>query len=797
MRKIVDILVLFMLFSYLWSCRTEPQPLTRELSIHDRMISARIMGKQGLDLDVQRLLLWDKETKLSFSSSDSLNFKLDSTGILSIKPKAAIPALSYFTVRKDEEKLDIPFYASDKQSVRFSLRDSNRRYKSVSLIGEMTNWQGEPVEMSWAQGWWTTELMLNFGKYAYKFVVDGKEIVDPEAPSNQPNGIGGVNSIRKVRKPHVGTPPKLFWRVIDGKIRIRCSDSTAPVLAFLNNQAIDLVKSDQKNYKLPHPVVERGDRDYLRILSANSHGSAPQILIPLNDGEIVEDPSKLSTEDFHTLRMYFLMVDRFNNGNSGNDRITPDPEIHPKAQFQGGDLAGVAEVLDQGYFDSLHMNVIWLSPVVENPLGAYGLWDRGGVRSRFSAYHGYWPISFTNIDSRFGSADELLNLVERGESRDIGLLLDFVANHVHENHWVYRENPDWATDLYLPDGRLNTELWDEQRLTTWFDTFLPSLRLKQPEIAEMLTDSALFWIKNYGVLGFRHDATKHIPLSFWKKLSKKVREYEFGSKRHILQIGETYGSSGLIKSYIDYGLLDAQFDFNLYDAAIANICHALDGVDMTEVSSRLQQSLDKYGQHHLMGNMSGNQDKPRAMSLATGEVSLSEDTKLAGWTRAIEEQSKEGFERLALLHAFNFAIPGIPVIYYGDELGFPGGNDPDNRDMMRFKNLSQGEINLKRTVAELSAFRESSMPLQYGTTEIVVETPDILILRRDYGAYSVLCVFNASDKTQTHRGFKIGNACNIEDPLFSEIKIDEKNQTITIPARSFSYIPLNECSYEK
>ena len=62
-----------------------------------------------------------------------------------------------------------------------------------------------------------------------------------------------------------------------------------------------------------------------------------------------------------------------------------------------------------------------------------------------------------------------------------------------------------ATDLYLPDGRLNTELWDEQRLTTWFDVFLPSLRLDEPFVYEMLTDSAVFWIKEYGLDGFRHD----------------------------------------------------------------------------------------------------------------------------------------------------------------------------------------------------------------------------------------------------------------------------------------------------
>ena len=107
--------------------------------------------------------------------------------------------------------------------------------------------------------------------------------------------------------------------------------------------------------------------------------------------------------------------------------------------------------------------------------GPYGLWPE--PKTRFSAYHGYWPISFTLVDDRKGTSEELHELVKTAHDNDMNILLDFVANHVHEEHPWYKANKDLATDLYLPDGRLNTELWDEQRLTTWFDVFLPSLRL--------------------------------------------------------------------------------------------------------------------------------------------------------------------------------------------------------------------------------------------------------------------------------------------------------------------------------
>ncbi|HAG48904.1 MAG TPA: alpha-amlyase, partial [Cryomorphaceae bacterium] len=85
--------------------------------------------------------------------------------------------------------------------------------------------------------------------------------------------------------------------------------------------------------------------------------------------------------------------------------------------------------------------------------------------------------------------------------RNMNVLLDYVANHVHLDHPVYKEHPDWATSLYLPDGSLNTERWDEHRLTTWFDTHLPTLDLRRPEVVEPMTDSALIWMTEFGIDG--------------------------------------------------------------------------------------------------------------------------------------------------------------------------------------------------------------------------------------------------------------------------------------------------------
>ena len=117
------------------------------------------------------------------------------------------------------------------------------------------------------------------------------------------------------------------------------------------------------------------------------------------------------------------------------------------------------------------------SSVTVIPYGYNALAD-----TKFAGYHGYWPISSSQVDCRFGSNDELKELVADAHDHQINILLDYVANHVHQDHPLYKRHPEYATPLYLPDGRMNTELWDEHRLTTWFDVFMPTLDMGNPVV---------------------------------------------------------------------------------------------------------------------------------------------------------------------------------------------------------------------------------------------------------------------------------------------------------------------------
>ena len=124
------------------------------------------------------------------------------------------------------------------------------------------------------------------------------------------------------------------------------------------------------------------DRSHLRLWLTNEVEVLHNLTIPLQNGQIVQKRDDLKRSDRSAWNMYFVFLDRFKDGNSQNNRQVDDPEIHPSVNYYGGDLQGLIEVIKTGYFDSLSVNTLWLSPIIQNPEGAYGAWaSRNAVRA--------------------------------------------------------------------------------------------------------------------------------------------------------------------------------------------------------------------------------------------------------------------------------------------------------------------------------------------------------------------------------------------------------------------------------
>lgn len=716
-----------------------------------------------LDVDSTSVLLTDYFLNVSEIDSTSTTKGFESSidkdkTTLKLKTLANAPALGNLRVWTNGVANDISLFKSAKESKTISFKAEENQFQTVQLKGEFTNWGTQP--MRYANGEWTYSGIFNPGNHQYVLIADGNEMNNPDETETVDNGMGGTNSVISIGNKNALKPELSTGKNNVTAFTVKIKNNYNTVLAYLDNQLIDgsyeETDSDEIYIKIPKGLK---GRHLIRVYASNINGRGNDILVPLENSSVISDASKLERTDFHTQIMYFLMVDRFKDGDLTNTKKVDNDSILPKANYYGGDLQGVLDKIKDGYFKELGINTVWLSPITQNPEGAYGLWPE--PLTKFSGYHGYWPISNTKIDYRFGDEALFKELIEEAHKQDMNVLLDYVANHVHEEHPLYKEHPEWATELYLPDGTLNTERWDDHRLTTWFDTFMPTLDFSKPEVVETMTDSAAYWVTNYDLDGFRHDATKHIQLDFWRTLTRKVKQR---TDRPIYQIGETYGSYELINSYINTGMLDAQFDFNLYDAEVSTF--AKNETSFERLANTLQQGLNYYGSHHLMGNISGNQDKARFISYASGDVSFEEDAKKAGWTREITMSDTTAYKKLAQLQAFNLSVPGIPVIYYGDEYGSIGGNDPDNRRWMKFENLNNQETQLKNTVTSLVNKRRNSMALQYGETKILRADKEVMIIERNYFTEEVYVVFNKTNKAQ-------------------DINVD--GNTITVEANGFNF----------
>lgn len=525
------------------------------------------------------------------------------------------------------------------------------------------------------------------------------------------------------------------------------------VVLVQNRLLKDAVKDNEDgtytiNLKQAKKVKGLNGRTYLRVYAADSVALYNDILVPLQDGKPVTEASQLTRHDVNNQILYSLMIDRFENGNPTNDEKLNQPDVLDRVDYQGGDLAGITKKINEGWFDQLGVNTLWISPITQNPHSAWGQYTNPDTK--FSGYHGYWPIFNTKIDNRFGTDAELKEMLASAHAHNINVVLDYVANHMHIQSPTLQEHPDWVTDSLLPDGRRNFELWDEARLTTWFDKHIPSLDLERPEVCDAMTDTALYWVSNYDFDGYRHDACKHIPLDYWRMFTHKMKS-RF-PERPLWMIGETYGDPELIGSYVKTGMLNAQFDFNIYHTAVDVL--GKEGVSMRRMARVVEQSLAAYGDHHTMGNISGNHDKCRFISLAGGAVSWDENDKDAGWHRSIgvtadgdKDKEEIAYRKALLLEVINFGIPGVPCVYQGDEYGQPGANDPDNRRMMRFEGLNEREQAFRKDMEVLIAMRRTKMPLIYGDYNLLLVDDVHYVFSRTYMGETITFVINNSADT--------------------------------------------------
>jgi len=247
--------------------------------------------------------------------------------------------------------------------------------------------------------------------------------------------------------------------------------------------------------------------------------------------------------------VYFLLTDRFNNANPANDHAYGrKDDAAPLRGYMGGDLAGITAKIKAGYFDSLGVNVIWLTPPVEQTHGAT---DEGSGRSY--GFHGYWARDFSAVDANLGTEQDMRDFVDTAHAHGIRVLLDVVMNHVGPatvddplwpEDWVRRgpactyKDAKTTIECNLVEGLpdLRTESNDNVALPDWMiakwkaegryeremkeldDFFARTGYPRAPRYYVMKWHED--WVRKYGVDGFRVDTVKHVEASAWGELIK-------------------------------------------------------------------------------------------------------------------------------------------------------------------------------------------------------------------------------------------------------------------------------------
>ena len=643
---------------------------------------------------------------------------------------------------------------------------------TVELIGE---WDWNAITtLAENSGNWVASLPLSEGIYCYKFIVDGEYIFDPTNPyRGYCDDI--ENSVVRVKN---SDRPNFASNLSSGILTITFLPGASGAGPDGTPVGLEdaIWDSNAMTWTLDTSTFSEGKHTIKLELSDTNGNQAYDHLVPFwvgEQSEFVWDDSLI----------YMIMTDRFINGNTSNDG-TPTGAA-AGADWLGGDLEGVTSKIQSGYFAELGVNVLWLTPFNTNAQGT-GL-AADGVHE-VSAFHGYWPVEPRQVDPRLGSADQLKEMVAAAHTAGIRVMMDYVVNHVHEDHIYYQENPEWFNQGCIC-GSDNCD-WTEHRLDCQFTPYMPDVNWKVRDASEQFIADALWWLEEFDLDGARIDAVKHVDDLAATNLATRINErFETVGTDYYLKGETAMGWSGdnladnqfqyeTINRYIGEDSLDGQADFVLYHAVVDNV--------FTQASRNYQhldywtnRSQDQYSPGAIMVPYVGSHDVPRLASRAdrgTGDAyNQWQEQGLPG-----QPGTDETYQTVMQAYGWLLTTPGAPLLYYGDEYGEYGGADPDNRHMYRDStNWNDRERALFENISTLGKLRLDSIALKQGVYSTKHATPDLLIYEMSHDDQIMSIVLNRGADA-THYGFDASDVVRFGTATISQGELFIPANSVTV-----------------
>lgn len=656
-----------------------------------------------------------------------------------------------------------------------SLEDAAR----PELLGDWNGWR-RPGLRDWARitgddgtDWRRVTLSPGPGPHLYGILTGGRLlldernpqtafIADPFAPGGEPFGTEVSRAVLPdcqqpaLQLDHADATPARAQsggalRVV---VRFQPAASGAPPGADL---LAELSRSAGASQGLPAPPVRLGKREdlqdpgrdpgdaalviettgldpgkyTLRVSARDQTGAAAA---PLTTTAFIEPAPTPAALDLPDAVVYQLMVDRFR----GSGPLSPPRTPGERA---GGTLGGVLAAVQAGYFQSLGVNTLWLSPVYQNPPGRF----IGRDGHTYESYHGYWPTAPRAVEPLFGGEAGLDALVGAAHARGLRVILDMVPNHVFQDHPYYidhsRKNgqvaaaPDPRVASWFHDGPTacvcgNTGCgWGDHIETCWFDRYLPDLNWRHEAVMAQGSADLLWWLQRFDLDGFRIDAVPMMPRPGTRRMMRTLREGVRQSGLGLLLLGETYTGVGddgraQIRAFLgaQFDGLDTQFDFPLMWTIRDVVAHNNSGFDALE--REIKKSDQAFtGLSPGIAHILNNHDTPRFLSEAAGDGGNSP------WDSPPPQPTTElPYQRHQLGVALLLTLPGVPILYYGDELGLAGANDPDCRrplpDVLTGAGLLPQQKQVLQLTQRLGRLRQCVPTLRRGVRTAVYADAD-------------------------------------------------------------------------
>ncbi len=428
--------------------------------------------------------------------------------------------------------------------------------------------------------------------------------------------------------------------------------------------------------------------------------------------------------------MYFVMTDRFANGNPANDfgldaggTTVTDTLRHGflptnTGYYHGGDLAGLTGKLD--YLKGMGINALWITPPVTNK----PVQGNGTIAGSTAGYHGYWGLDFLKVDPHLGTQADFTAFLQAAHGRGMKVYLDVVVNHTADviqyqgDTYAYRnkatapykdatgkvfddrdyagkanfpaldamtsfpyvptfataadqtiKNPAWLNNPAYYHNRGNSTFTGES--SNYGDFYgLDDLFTEQRAVADGFVSIAKGWI-DQGVDGFRLDTAKHVNMEFWQQYAPAIADYaKAAGKPDFFMFAEVYdGEPAYVSTFTTQGKLPATLDFGFQGAATAFAVRGTATNALRDFFAKDDYFTDADSNAYSLAKFVSNHDMGRLGYTLRDVRATATDAELLA--------------RANLAYALTYFTRGFPVVYYGDEQGFVGGgSDRESREDM-------------------------------------------------------------------------------------------------------------------